>query len=338
MYTITARNVNEALQIGVQAVASVGINQKSRNGNVISFPTPVSTQYNNPSEKVLFSEERDANPFFHFFESLWMLAGRDDLAFVQQFNQRMGEFSDDGVVLNGSAYGRRWRAWFNRSTHSNGIDQLSAIIELIKENPENRRLVLTMWDAGDDLLNQTSKDLPCNLQVIFRPIGKQLNMTVFNRSNDMIWGAYGANAVQFATLLEYVAGMTGLEVGTYHQVANNFHVYSDNPVWEKCSVLRPGAACPYELGQVTPQRLIDDAETFDQELGYFLENPDTVDIRFLNTILEDTGRGLFLAWKLYKRDRLQDAIDCLKLHCKATDWQRAGIEWLQRREAKRASK
>ena len=50
-------------------------------------------------------------------------------------------------------------------------------------------------------------------------------MSIVNRSNDMIWGAYGANAVHMSMLLEYMAAMTGFQVGIYYQISNNLHAY-----------------------------------------------------------------------------------------------------------------
>ena len=87
---------------------SCGIWQESRSGKVIEYPEPVMTTYKRPEERVLFYPSRDANPFFHLFEALWMLAGKNDLEYVSRFNSRMKDFSDDGKILNG-AYGHRWR-------------------------------------------------------------------------------------------------------------------------------------------------------------------------------------------------------------------------------------
>ena len=95
MGSIYARNVSEALYLGLQSLKENGIWQESRAGRVIEHPSPVMTTYTQPAERVLFYPARDANPFFHLFEALWMLAGRNDLFYVAQFNSRMKDFSDD---------------------------------------------------------------------------------------------------------------------------------------------------------------------------------------------------------------------------------------------------
>ena len=80
MKVINAVNVNDALMRGIDLFKSP-INyrtQESRNGQTMECRTPVTTVYNKPWQRVLFKTERDANPFFHLYESIWMLAGSRD--------------------------------------------------------------------------------------------------------------------------------------------------------------------------------------------------------------------------------------------------------------------
>lgn len=234
MKVLHIRNVNHALTYGLPLLLDQGIAMQSRVGSVLRVPEPVTTVYAKPCERVLFSAKRDANPFFHLMESLWMLAGRDDVASLVKYNARMAEFSDDGTVLHG-AYGARWR-------HHFGKDQLLRIIELLRANPEDRRIVLQMWDATTDLGKQ-GKDFPCNTQVYFAVVAGALDATVMCRSNDVVWGAYGANAVQFSVLLEFVAYGAGLPVGRMWQISNNYHVYHDRPDSAKLLGTPPAMLC-----------------------------------------------------------------------------------------------
>jgi hypothetical protein len=222
MIVIRAKNVQDALWRGMGLLGTSGVKRDSRNGTVLMAPEPVTTVYENPTERVLFWQPRDANPFFHLFESLWMLAGRNDTAFVCEFVKRMSDYSDDGETFHG-AYGYRWVQHF-------GFDQLQPIVEALWKNKDDRRQVLQIWDATADLGKQ-GKDFPCNIAVHFQVnVNGALDMSVFNRSNDMIWGAYGANAVHFSVLQEYMAGAIGIPVGQYRQVSDNFHAYT--AVWE----------------------------------------------------------------------------------------------------------
>ena len=79
MRVLEMRNVHCALPRALQELERVGQARESRNGPVIVFPDPVTTVYAKPCERVMFWSERDANPAFHLYEALWMLAGRDDV-------------------------------------------------------------------------------------------------------------------------------------------------------------------------------------------------------------------------------------------------------------------
>ena len=129
MEVINCRNVNDGFIKALDKIETEHIVLESRAGEVMEFPTPVTTVYKNPTERVLFEEIRDANPFFHFMESVWMLAGRNDLEYVVNYNKRMSEYSDDGVTLHG-AYGYRWIKHFT-------FDQLDIIVKRLKDNPDD---------------------------------------------------------------------------------------------------------------------------------------------------------------------------------------------------------
>ena len=159
MQVLEVRNVHDALVRGMDLLHTEDFKNESRNGRVYQARTPVTTVYQRPKERVLFWEERDANPFFHFMEGLWMLDGRNDLEFVQHFAKSMENYSDDGKSLWG-AYGWRWRSYF-------GYDQLRVIIERLKKDGEDRRSVLQMWDAENDL-GRDGKDVPCNTSIYFK--------------------------------------------------------------------------------------------------------------------------------------------------------------------------
>jgi len=191
--------------------------EQTRNGPALVFPTPVCTTYLKPWQRMLYHPGRDANPIFHIMESIWMLAGRRDVKFPEMFNSKFGQYSDDGVNFN-AAYGYRWRQHFDN-------DQLISIINELRVNPSSRQCVLQMWDP-DDLFKNT-KDKACNLSALFDCRDGALNMTVFNRSNDIWWGAYGANAVHFSYLQQFVAEAIDRPMGVYRQVANNFHLYTE---------------------------------------------------------------------------------------------------------------
>jgi hypothetical protein len=145
--TINVRNVHQALTEGCYQMRLEGIRRQSRNGLVDVLPGPCITTYKYPVERVLFYPERDANPFFHLMESLWMLAGRNDVQWINEFNSTIHQFSDNGKTFNG-AYGFRWRDMF-------GHDQLHKVILALRNDPTCRRQVIGMWDPRSDLGAET---------------------------------------------------------------------------------------------------------------------------------------------------------------------------------------
>lgn len=218
---IRARNVNDAYDNALVLARLVGVSSESRNGPVIKFPGPVITEYLAPCERVLWDPVRDVNSVFHMVESFWMLAGRSDAAPLLPFNSRMGEFAEEDGNIHG-AYGQRWRFWFTE-------DQIQIAIEKLRSNRRDRRVVIGMWDPSSDN-DPLLRDVPCNTHIYFNcREGAKLDMTVCCRSNDMVWGAYGANVVHMSILHEIVAAGAGLKVGTYAQFSNDFHLYAGLP-------------------------------------------------------------------------------------------------------------
>lgn len=331
MRVINARNVHNALPEGMYQLYTSGNERTSRNGPVVVMPTPVTTVYKNPKERVLFWHERDANPFFHLMESLWMLGGRADVEWIASFLKQMRKYSDDGVTYNG-AYGHRWRSYF-------GFDQLTVLIRMLKKHPDTRRAVLQIWGIKD-LVNPESRDLPCNTQVYFARDGEALNMTVCNRSNDIIWGCYGANAVHFSMLQEVIASGVGCEVGGYWQMSNNFHAYKDVfhkmiPLVDKAADVYDGKhPCPYETQIVKPFPVVSiPIDEWFSDLKMFLEEGPVLGLR--EPFFKNVAIPMERAYRIYQghhgRERYTAAIEVLDKHCMASDWSMAGIEWLMRR-------
>jgi Thymidylate synthase len=351
MWNVNARNVNGALAHGLRILLNRGIEQPSRNGSVISMPAPITTIYQRPTERVLMSPVRDANPFFHFMESMWMLNGDNDLAFPKMFNSRFGEYSDDGETLHG-AYGYRWRKWF-------GYDQLNQIIADLLADRSSRRAVLAMWDGHHDPAKAASggSDVPCNTTIYFRVLNEALHMTVCNRSNDVIWGAYGANVVHMSYLQEYVAACLGLNVGIYYQISNNYHVYTDIYNRDKLleMVLDVERDKPYEARAsgraiVRPYPLFSGLKDFDLDvakrefdgdLAEFISwargGETYVDMKYSSEIFGMVAEPMFRAWAAHKQKDYPAAVRYAG-GIAAMDWREACVDWLQRREAKYVEK
>lgn len=327
MFTLTVRNPQQGLPKMAQLIQAHGVSNGSRNGAVRVLPEATCITYRQPLERVIFWPERDANPFFHFMEALWMLAGRRDVAFPTRYAKQLATYSDDGKVFH-AAYGHRWREHFGR-------DQLAVIIDRLAKNPEDRRSVLQMWDSEVDL-GFEGKDFPCNMITTFQisPLGA-LNMVVYNRSNDAIWGALGANCVHFSFLQEYIARSIGCPVGIYEQVSSNMHAY--DATWHQVAALtsvEEPVHDPYALGTAAPFPLMQvERWRWDLDLTNFMNGK--ADYGFADPFFSQVAVPLRAAHGAFKQlkdeSRFDKAYEIL-LSCKATDWHRACVEWLGRRE------
>jgi malonyl CoA-acyl carrier protein transacylase len=334
MSEFNVTGVNQALSQALLSLQDRHQVRDSRNGPVVAFHEPVMTTYRNPMERVVFSPMRDANPFFHLTEAMWMLAGKRTLAELTPIVKRMADFSDDGSTLYG-AYGYRWRRAF-------GTDQLADIATEIKKDPTTRRAVLSMWDPRGDHQKAFSggKDVPCNTHVYFDARDGKLNMTVCCRSNDLLWGCYGANVVHFGFLLEYMAAATNLPIGVYRQFSNDLHVYTDKLALADFGTLAADVAKHdwYRDG-IGYQCLLDDGETVeevDEDINAFFDAKSDFDVQEYNTsFFNFTMVPAMLAWRGWKYRAVSET--AVLEHAKriqAPDWRLACTEWLDRRAAK----
>lgn len=322
------RSVINEIDLRIQEKAL--LEEQTRNGKVWSFEAPVCITYKLPLLKVLFNDARDCNPFFHLYEAMWMLQGSNSLSQLLPFNKRMADFSDDGVKLHG-AYGYRWKNMFN-------VDQVAMVINELRSNPSTRRAVISMWSPYDDLPRiSQGKDVPCNTQVFFRVVNQSLNMTVTNRSNDLIWGCLGANYVHFSFLLEYVAACSQLPVGFYHQFSNNLHVYEWNwkpKVWldgfDHYTYLYNNKAnwLPLAVGGETKNQL-------DVDIRNCVENPLRPYSEYKTVFGREILRPVFESYRLYKESGASKALNYLESNKATWDWTLAAYYWIRRRELRK---
>ncbi|MGL6095363.1 MAG: thymidylate synthase [Fimbriiglobus sp.] len=407
---VKTRNVNTAFKEFVEVFAGrsaaygeTPVRRRTRNGRVLMIDEPVTVTYSHPRERVLFNASRDANPFFHMYEALWMLAGKNDVASVAYYAKQMKEYSDDGKTLNG-AYGYRWRqaktpcGWDDSTGPFDFVyhDQIDVLVNHLKADPNSRRAVLQMWNVEDDLLKVGSKcgrckgfgcyvkpphvqvpsdceecqgkgttfksnDVCCNLSVMFSlrigdkwpeaggqgPPAYFLDITVTNRSNDLVWGMLGANYVHFSFLQEYMAARLAVSVGRYHHFTNNLHVYDWNwkpdewMTWER----NDGPVFEYDQPGAKFVPLVKDPAAFERELPLVVrqfdgatrasvpgrDSPSNYSEPFLRYVVQPA----LMSFQAYKRkDRDVEALSVAAEwanEIKADDWRVACTEWLLRR-------
>jgi len=206
--------------------------------------------------------------------------------------------------------------------------------------------VLAMWDAGGardnsvlvgvcDLFQALNggKDVPCNTHIYFRNNQGYLDLTVMCRSNDIVWGAYGANAVHFAFLLEYMAARLDLKVGKLFQFSNNFHYYV-NVVGDYQRVMAMAADAEehnyYRTKLLRPMPLVQNYERFDDEVEGFLSCDE---MEYTEPFIVGVAQPMREAWSLHKVKDYGAAM-AVAHSIQAEDWRVACTEWLERRALK----
>lgn len=345
MFVINARNANDALGQGIQLIRTSAEPIESRVGMTLEVPMPVATVYHKPWERVLLSKVRDANPFFHLMEAMWIIAGRDDVKFLTEFNKRMSEYSDDGKIFN-APYGCRIRNHFPSVYEGETtLDQLKTVVGILRNDPNSRQAIVQIWDPKDLAPEVNTKDKACNMSMVFRIRNGELCVTVYNRSNDMIWGAYGANVVQFSMIQEYVAAQLGLPLGTYTQVSNSYHIYTDGPggaVWNRLLDGYDADENIYDSVVNNQVYMMDyDMSAMDYDLNLFFNTYDQFGIKEL---------GEMQCWKSQYFNQLIMPVLCVYLvhkqhgptealkhthNIQSDDWRLACEDWLMNREEAR---
>ena len=155
-------------------------------------------------------------------ETMWILAGRNDVEWLSYYLPRAVEFSDDGETWRGG-YGPRIRHFSYGE-----VDQLDYVVRELRANPTSRRAVIGIWDADVDVCPAGAepwKDVPCNDFISFQSRLGELHAHVFVRSNDLMWGWSGINAFEWSVLQEVIAGILGIEVGTLTFSISSLHAY-----------------------------------------------------------------------------------------------------------------
>jgi len=260
-------------------------------------------------------------------EFVWMMAGENDVRWIEQFNHNFRNYADQGTDTLHGAYGHRWTRHFENN-------QLLAMAEMLKSDPKTRRAVIGMWDPRVDLKHHN--DIPCNTSIMFRVIDGQLDMTVINRSNDLIWGMLGANAVHMTYLHELMGHMTNLTIGHYQVFTNNLHIYKNMPkfetIWDTKTdydLYRGGAGVksfPLLQKNETYEMLVDDCKTLiTGEITYF--SPKTMWMRHVAGPMHQTYMQ-----RLLKLDDGKDWISKIL----AQDWRLACDQYINRREREKS--
>ena len=214
----TADNVWQQIVEAFRAGDDVLV-QPSRGGNTKEILHAAIT-IDDPRQRWVASRQSPLNIAFAFAELVWIMTGRNDLAFMQAWNKRLPDYVGKGPKLHG-AYGYRLR-------QKGGVDQLTRVYQSLSSNPNTRQAVLQIWDSSVDLPQSdgspANQDIPCNVLSLLKVRAGKLEWLQVIRSNDLFLGI-PYDFVQFTSLQEVMAGWLGIDCGAYHQVSDSLHIY-----------------------------------------------------------------------------------------------------------------
>ena len=155
-------------------------------------------------------------------ELLWFLNGDTNVHYLQENGVRIwNEWADENGEL-GHIYGYQWRSW--PDYNGGHIDQISEVIETIKNNPDSRRIIVSAWNVAD-LPNMNLP--PCHAFFQFYVADGKLSLQLYQRSADTFLGV-PFNIASYALLLMMVAQVTGLEVGDFVHTLGDAHIYNNH--------------------------------------------------------------------------------------------------------------
>lgn len=156
------------------------------------------------------------------YELLWFLKGETNVQYLQDNGVRIwNEWADENGNL-GPIYGYQWRSW---PDYDGGfIDQISEVVETIKNNPDSRRIIVSAWNVAD---LPKMKLPPCHAFFQFYVADGRLSLQLYQRSADTFLGV-PFNIASYALLLMMVAQVTGLKAGDFVHTLGDAHIYSNH--------------------------------------------------------------------------------------------------------------
>lgn len=164
-------------------------------------------------------------------ELLWFISGSSDVKELQKLGCHIWDANADADYWKpkarfqgdlGRVYGVQWRSW--RGPDGKEIDQLAGVIERIKENPNDRRIIMSAWNPGE--LDEMALP-PCHTFCQFFVSQGKLSAHMYQRSCDMFLGV-PFNIASYSLLLHMIAQVTGLMPGEFVHTLGDAHIYHNH--------------------------------------------------------------------------------------------------------------
>ena len=196
-------------------------------------------------------------------ELLWFLKGDTNTAYLKENGVGIwDEWADEDGNL-GPVYGHQWRSW--AAPGGETIDQVSQVVEQIRNNPDSRRMIVSAWNVGEI---ESMALPPCHLLYQFYVADGRLSCQLYQRSADVFLGVL-FNIASYALLLLMMAQVTGLQPGEFVHTFGDVHLYSNHLDQARLQLSRQ----PRELPRMKIQREVEDIFSFRFE-DFLLEGYD----------------------------------------------------------------
>jgi thymidylate synthase len=171
-------------------------------------------------------------------ELLWFIAGDTNIQYLKDNGVRIwDDWADENGDL-GPVYGEQWRSW--KTADGRTVDQLSAVIEQIKNNPDSRRLLVVAFNPG--VVDEMALP-PCHAFFQFYVADGKLSCQLYQRSADLFLGV-PFNIASYALLTMMVAQVCGLEYGEFVHTLGDAHLYSNHIEQTELQLSRAPHALP----------------------------------------------------------------------------------------------
>ena len=172
------------------------------------------------------------------YELLWFLRGDTNVRYLQEHGVRIwNEWADENGEL-GPVYGHQWRSWPDYKGGT--IDQIKNVVDMIKHNPDSRRMLVTAWNPAE------VEDMalpPCHCLFQFYVADGRLSLQLYQRSADSFLGV-PFNIASYSLLLQMIAQVTGLEAGEFIHTTGDTHLYLNHLEQAKLQLTRDPRPLP----------------------------------------------------------------------------------------------
>lgn len=185
------------------------------------------------------------------YELLWFLSGDTNIKFLKDNKVTIwDEWADENGNL-GPVYGKQWRRW--ECADGRIIDQISNVVEQIKNNPQSRRLIVNAWNVAD--VDKMALP-PCHLLFQFYVANDRLSCMLYQRSCDFFLGV-PFNIASYSLLCMMISQQCGLKPGEFVWTGGDTHLYSNHFEQAKEQLSRTPRALPKMLIKRKPDSIFD---------------------------------------------------------------------------------